>query len=419
MHPLFESWAAARAEGDFIEARLIGRQIQNATKLSWVLHDEIGISDLMTKHDKQKVDLVNEFVEGVETSVTPSKGETLPKFEELTLPKKLAEFKKWLRQRAHRSLDTSPPLTFEEMLQIYEIDYSAQDLMVVDPGAEPFGINNTPDSPYLMIKGRAYYAKLRDWWEHVRYKLTVTTTERKILRSLDHIRAKQLQAIEKDPQYGPQLRTWRADTANLGPDDWVPQKPEVPQKFLPIWCVNEYPLTGYLPPDHLRVQIYLDDRARVPRKNDPKRTSVTTIYEEIKAADPNAIVISNCLPDTDAITPAKAKGANDYIGKRIYYVMLHPAQDKYRDLLIENAVFAARNFVQLEFVDEFDQIVGRTLGFRYRPPGSTVNGTIVTGSEAIVITSPKLWKQVAGPLCRYSKYEIMAPRQVNRGGKLP
>jgi hypothetical protein len=87
--------------------------------------------------------------------------------------------------------------------------------------------------------------------------------------------------------------------------------------------------------------------------------------------------------------------------------------------LIENAVFAARNFLQLEFVDEFDQIVGRTLGFRYRPPGSTVNGTIVTGSEAIVITSPKLWKQVAGPLCRYSKYEIMTPRQVKRGGKLP
>jgi hypothetical protein len=73
--------------------------------------------------------------------------------------------------------------------------------------------------------------------------------------------------------------------------------------------------------------------------------------------------------------------------------MLHPAPDRYRDLLIENAVFEALNFVKLEFVDEFDQIVGRTLGFRYRP-----------GSEAIVIMSPRLWRQIRVELCSYSKY---------------
>jgi hypothetical protein len=157
--------------------------------------------------------------------------------------------------------------------------------------------------------------------------------------------------------------------------------------------VNQYPATDHLPSDRLRVQIYLDNRARVPRKNDPGRASVEAIYNEIKASDPNAIIVSNCLPGRDAITPARAKGATDYIGQRIFYIMLHPAPEKYRDLLIENAVFAVRNFVKLKFVDEFDQIVGRTLGFRYRPD-----------SEAIVIMSPRLWKQIRVELCCYSKY---------------
>jgi hypothetical protein len=176
------------------------------------------------------------------------------------------------------------------------------------------------------------------------------------LTAFDHIRGQQLLAIEQDPNYGPQLRTWRAETAHLGPEDWVPPKPEVPRHLLPRWCVNEYPATDYLAADRLKVQIYLDDRSRVPQKSHFEKSSVITIYNEVKTSDPNAIVISNCLPDGDAITPAKAKGSNDYIGQRIYHIMLHPAPDKYRDLLIENAVFSARNFVKLEFVDDFDQI---------------------------------------------------------------
>ena len=91
---------------------------------------------------------------------------------------------------------------------------------------------------------------------------------------------------------------------------------------------------------------------------------------------------------------------NNFIGKKIYYVVMFPSPNLYRDLVIENAVRNARNRVQQEFVDEFDQIVGRTLGFRHRP-----------GSEAIVIMSKRLWKQI-GLTLQSSKYypEIIPER---------
>ena len=72
----------------------------------------------------------------------------------------------------------------------------------------------------------------------------------------------------------------------------------------------------------MRAQIYLDERARAYRKDKPDRERVRHIHQEIIASDSDAIIISN-KADEHGITPNKAKGLN-----------------------------------------EFDQIVGRTLGFR-------------------------------------------------------
>ena len=55
IHPLFESWASARREGDIDTARTLGRRIKDDTELSWVLHDEISTDDLITKHEKRQV----------------------------------------------------------------------------------------------------------------------------------------------------------------------------------------------------------------------------------------------------------------------------------------------------------------------------------------------------------------------------
>jgi len=153
------------------------------------------------------------------------------------------------------------------------------------------------------------------------------------------------------------------------------------------------PVASYLPRDRMRVQIYLDDRARAFRKDQPDRQWVRHIHQQILARDPDAIIISN-KADEYGITPNKAKGLNDYIGRKIYYVMMFPSPDQYRGLLVENAVFGRDDSVKLHLIDEFDQIVGRTLGFRYR-----------AGSEVIVIMPTRLWRQIALTLLTESNYQ--------------
>jgi hypothetical protein len=271
------------------------------------------------------------------------------------------------------------------MLGIVEARYTDEDLITINPDVEPFGVNNSPNSPYVRIGGQQYYAGIRDWWTRNSYRLTVTTTERKIRMALEFIRRRQLERIEAHPKYGPALREWRAQIDTVG----ITAKPQVP----PTWRITDLPVASYLPRDRMRVQIYLDDRARAYRKDKPEREWVRHIHEEIIVSDPGAIIISN-KADEHGITPNKAKGLNDYIGRKIYYVMMFPSPDQYRDLLGENAVFGTDNCVKLHLLDEFDQIVGRTLGFRYRP-----------GSEVIVIMPTRLWRQIGLTLLTESNYD--------------
>jgi hypothetical protein len=276
-------------------------------------------------------------------------------------------------------------VSFDEMLSIVEAHYTEQDLITINPDVEPFGVNNSPNSPYVRIGGQQYYARSRDWWARNTYRLTVTTTERKIRMALEFIRRRQLERIDAHPKYGPALREWRAQVDTVG----ITGRPELPS----IWRITDLPVACYLPRDRMPVQIYLDDRARASRKDKLDRQWVRHIHEEIVASDPNAIIISN-KADDHGITPNKAKGLNDYIGKKIYYIMMFPSPDQYRDLLVENAVFDSANCVRLHLLDEFDQIVGRTLGFRYRP-----------GSEVIVIMPTRLWRQIGLTLLTESSYD--------------
>ena len=134
---------------------------------------------------------------------------------------------------------------------IAEARYTEQDLITINPEMEPFGVNNSPNSPYVRIKGQQYYARVRDWWTRNSYRLTVTTTERRIRMALDFIRHQQLERIDAHPQYGPALREWRSQIDTLG----ITARPEVP----PTWRITDLPVASHLPRDRMRVQIYLDD----------------------------------------------------------------------------------------------------------------------------------------------------------------
>jgi hypothetical protein len=365
LHPRFEEWLHARNDPDYETERLIRGQIRYETQFSWVLHDECSIADLLTIDPRETVDWVHKLIASV------------PNFKTLGMMARLEAFEAYRKDGA--------PIAFDEMLSIVEAHYTDQDLITINPDVEPFGVNNSLNSPYVRIGGQQYYAKIRDWWTRNSYRLTVTTTERKIRMALEHIRRQQLERIDAHPKHGPALREWRAQIDTVG----VTAKPEVP----PSWRITDLPVASYLPRDRMRVQIYLDERARAYRKDKPDREWVRHIHEEIRASDPNAIIISN-KADEYGITPNKAKGLNDYIGRKIYYVMMFPSPDQYRDLLVENAVFGTGNCVRLHLLDEFDQIVGRTLGFRYRP-----------GSEVIVIMPTRLWRQIGLTLLTESNYD--------------
>lgn len=365
LHPRFEEWLQARNDLNYTTEGLIRGQIRYETQFSWVLHDECSMADLLTIHPRETVDWVHKLVASV------------PNFKTLGMTARLEAFE------AYRT--DGGAFSFDEMLGIVEAHYTDQDLITINPEVEPFGVNNSPSSPYLKIGGQQYYARIRDWWTRNSYRLTVTTTERKIRLALEFIRRRQLERTEAHPKYGPALREWRAQIDTVG----VTVKPQVP----PTWRITDLPVATYLPKERMSVQIYLDERARAYLKDKPDREWVRHIHQEIIASDPDAIIISN-KADEHGITPNKAKGLNDYIGKRIYYVIMFPSPGQYRDLLVENAVFGTGNCVKLQLLDEFDQIVGRTLGFRYRP-----------GSEVIVIMPTRLWRQIGLTLLTESNYD--------------
>jgi hypothetical protein len=365
LHPRFEEWLHARNDLDHTTERRIRGQIRYETQFSWVLHDECSMADLLTIHSRDTVDWVHKLIASV------------PNFKTLGMTARLEAFE------AYRNDGGAVP--FDEMLAIVEAHYTDQDLITINPDVEPFGVNNSLSSPYVRIGGQQYYVKFRDWWARNSYRLTVTTTERKIRMALEFIRRRQLEWIDAHPKYGPALREWRAQIDTVG----VTGRPRVPA----TWRITDLPVASYLPRDRMRVQIYPDDRARANRKDKPDREWVRHIHKEIIAFDPNAIIVSN-KADEYGITPNKAKGLNDYIGRKIYYVMMFPSPDQYRDLLVENAVLGSADCVKLHLLDEFDQIVGRTLGFRYRP-----------GSVVVVIMPTRLWRQIGLTLLTESNYD--------------
>ncbi len=164
-------------------------------------------------------------------------------------------------------------------------------------------------------------------------------------------------------------------------------------KLKPVWNTFGFDPAGYMPPECMRAQLYLDARARAPRSDEPDRPCVKTIYQEIRSAHPNAWIVSNIVEGDHTITPIRARGSNDFIGKQVFYIMMFLARDRYRDLLIENEVLGWDCAVQLDYLDEFDQIAGRTLGFRYRP-----------GSQFITVMSPRLWRQLSHTLMLESRF---------------
>ena len=267
------------------------------------------------------------------------------------------------------------------MREITNLGYTEADLITLDAAREPYGVNNTPNGLYTAVTGQQHYAKPLDWWEHLNCRLIVTTTEHKPKFAIREIGNRQRARNRRERQSAEQRGTfWRAK---------------------PVWNTFTYDPAGHIPAERMRAQIYLDTRARAPREGQADFHAVDAIQREIHKTHPESWIISNIIDGYRVITPRKAKGSNQFIGQKVFYVMMFLAGSRYGDLLIENEVLNLDCAVQLEYLDEFDQMAGRTLGFCYQ-----------SGSEFIAIVSPRLWSQISHTLCLESRFrpELLSSR---------
>jgi hypothetical protein len=143
----------------------------------------------------------------------------------------------------------------------------------------------------------------------------------------------------------------------------------------------------------LKIPTYLDRRAGADRK-DKKRVSV--LAQEIIAANPNAIVVSDGVENMDGVkTFQSMKGLNGLEEKDLYIIVTCIAPEKFAELNVIGQWIGNRAVVQDYYQDQVNQAVGRNRGFRESRTRRT---------NTVVIASPRLWNSVL------SKVQDRAPR---------
>jgi hypothetical protein len=96
------------------------------------------------------------------------------------------------------------------------------------------------------------------------------------------------------------------------------------------------------------------------------------------------------------------KGTNDLSDKDIYIVMTHLAPDQYADLNVIGQWLGIPNIINLFYMDQINQAVGRNQGFRQSNQRET---------KTVLITSKRLFDSVISKCCseegsRTALYEI-------------
>lgn len=105
--------------------------------------------------------------------------------------------------------------------------------------------------------------------------------------------------------------------------------------------------------------------------------------------------ISNKLNQTgEGTNHARAKGSNEFGGRKIVQTMTFLSADEYEELQALNAYCGRSDLVLLRHIDEFNQTAGRNLGFRHQP-----------GAEHALLVSHKLFGRLV-PKLGYSRYNL-------------
>ena len=139
----------------------------------------------------------------------------------------------------------------------------------------------------------------------------------------------------------------------------------------------------------IHVPVFIDKRASA--------RGVDDLVREITGANPNAYVICNGVKGNDrALTYQRAKGANHLSDRDIYVVVTHLNPDHYARLNVVGQWLDIPDVVDLYYLDQISQAVGRNKGVRDTGEGrktvviasSRMARMSLFASSAPVVTEP-------------------------------
>jgi hypothetical protein len=210
--------------------------------------------------------------------------------------------------------------SFEEIDELMRLKLDDLHPQEVNYGAIPFGFDQKGTGIYSVKTGELFYLGVQEWLQSCKKRktrLTFLTTEALVTNVL-------IQAYEK------------------------------------LWVRNQIVLDLYAPSDLFPIEVPLTiDRKATKQK-------ITTLVDELLAANPNAVIIANGSDTTDprVLNFQRAKGLNGLEDNDIILIVTCLSPEHYAELNVVGQWLELPGIIRQHYEDQISQAVGRNTGFR-------------------------------------------------------
>jgi len=351
LNPHYQDFQNATGE----RREMLRQQIEAATRLQWLIHDEVSADDLLFRASEAEV----AWCHSVEQRLDGSWRQASPQ----------------QRLAAYRDQQTglSVEISFERCSNILDAGFTPEEAYVADASTEPFGRGT--QNAYAKVTGQKAFVKSRDWLTSHK-RVTLLTTEHRIFAILESLAARRTanHPVGEQP-----------DMAEMVSEDGAMPVP-AGRTTAPIRLFN-FDLPEVFPSEAVEVGLKLDPRA--------SKEKLADLLDDLRQTHSGCQFISDLAKGTDVATHEKAKGSNSFRGSGVPTISVYTylAIPQYADLLIENAFTGRSDMTKLWYLDRFNQTCGRTLGYRHSPDTPTY-----------VVMSPNLWREIGVMLMMKSRY---------------
>lgn len=289
-----------------------------------LIHDEVSVEDLLWIATDEEV----AFAGSVRRSIKD--------WEKAPASAKYAAY-------AAMSHNKPKDMNFHTFTKINEARFKPEDQVTVDFNRFPFGVENSDRSMFKATDGNVIYLKPKDWWERLRARIVITTTERM-----------PVEVIRKLSWSGHQDRSERFAVLALDREETFPV-------------------------EHLSVELSEDaSKSKV-------QGLVTRLLND--PDDPVDTVITNYNTGTNIYSHKAARGRNDLADQNIATILTFIGGEQYSVLNVIGQKFDIVDPIGLCYRDMLNQDLGRNRGFRSTGP---------TPREHRLIVSPRLYRCLGG-----------------------